>query len=119
MQGELERSEYNGEQEPLCPLCKRPLGTVKISKHHLTPKSRGGKHTQTVYMHNICHQKIHSVYSEKELKLKFNTVEKLLQSEELKKFVKWVSRKPPEFYERNRLTSKRKADRSRRGRDRR
>ncbi len=96
-------------EAPKCPLCKRELGTKKTSKHHLIPKSRDGKHTDTVILHNICHQKIHSLFSEKELMRDYNTIEKLLTNEGVQKFVKWVSKKPPEFYDGNR-SAKRKKD---------
>ena len=85
-----------------CPICKRELGTAdSISKHHLIPKSQGGKDSELILIHNICHQKIHSVFSTKQLKMEYNAVEKLIQHEEIKKFVKWVAKKHPDFYQRN------------------
>ena len=86
-----------------CPICKRPLGHKDtISKHHLIPKSRGGKGTEMITIHNICHQKIHSVFTEKELRDHYHTVETLLGHEEIQKFVKWVAKRDPDFYQRNR-----------------
>lgn len=90
-----------------CPICKRELGKQNISKHHLIPKSRGGKHTDTITLHNICHQKIHSVFTEKELKNHFHTLERLTSHDTIKKFVKWVAKKDPAFYDGN-SESKRK-----------
>ncbi len=85
-----------------CLICQRPLGNSKrISKHHLIPKSRGGKHTDTVLLHNICHQKIHSVFTEKELRDEFHTVEKLTEHEEMRKFIRWVAKKDINFYQKN------------------
>lgn len=84
-----------------CPICKRTLGDKNISKHHLIPKSRGGKGTKQIVIHNICHQKIHATFTEKELKLEFNTIEKLLSHESMAKFIKWVAKKDPAFYQRN------------------
>ena len=94
-----------------CPICDRLLGDKKnTSKHHLIPKSKGGKHTELVELHNICHQKIHSVFTEKELKNDFNTVEKLVVHEEMAKFILWVSKKDPSFYQSNkRMNSMKKA----------
>ena len=86
---------------PVCPICTRPLGNKNISKHHLIPKSRGGKDSELIGIHNICHQKIHSVFTLKELRDEFNTIEKLVEHEEILKFIKWVSKKAPEFYQRN------------------
>lgn len=89
-------------QEKTCEICGRLLGkSERVSKHHLTPKSRGGKHSPTILIHNICHQKIHSVFTEKELKDHYYTVEKLLTTEPMQKFVKWVSKKHIDFYQRN------------------
>ncbi len=89
-----------------CPICHRPLGDKNLSKHHLTPKSRGGAHGETIIIHNICHQKIHSVFSEKELEFEYHSVEKLLSHEEIKKFVKWVAKKDPVFYQRNKRANR-------------
>ena len=96
----------------LCPICKRSLGEIRISKHHLTPKSRGGKHTDTVWLHNICHQKIHSVFTEKELKVSYNTTDKLIAHEEMKKFIKWVAKKDPAFYQKNDQTKNKRSKRN-------
>lgn len=85
----------------ICTICTRPLGNKNISKHHLIPKSRGGKDSELIEIHNICHQKIHSVFTLKELRDEFNTVEKLVNHEEMRKFIKWVAKKAPEFYQRN------------------
>ncbi|MEN0051281.1 MAG: HNH endonuclease [Bacteroidota bacterium] len=89
-----------------CPLCQRELGEINISKHHLIPKSKGGTFGETVMLHNICHQKIHSVFSEKELRDDYNTIEKLLANEQIAKFVKWVAKKEIGFYERNKRMKK-------------
>ena len=90
-----------------CPLCNRCLGDKNTSKHHLIPRSKGGKNSKKIWLHHICHQKIHSLFTEKELKHNFNTIEKLLENEEIIKFVKWVYNKDPSFYQSNK-ESKRK-----------
>jgi len=51
-----------------------------------------------VLLHRICHSKIHSVFSEKELESTFNSIEKLKNHTEIEKFIKWISKKPPGFY---------------------
>ena len=90
-----------------CPLCERELGEVNISRHHLTPKSKGGKNGPTIMLHNICHQKIHSVFSEKQLKTEYHTIEKLKSNEEIAKFIKWVAKKDASFYQFNKRINKR------------
>ena len=96
------------EEERECPLCHRELGRKNISKHHLIPKSQGGKHSEVIWLHNICHQKIHSLFTEKELKKHFYTIELLLEQEAIQTFVKWVVKKDPSYYERNARAKRRK-----------
>lgn len=88
------------EGEVLCPLCGRPLA-APANKHHLIPLSRGGKGTTTVLMHKICHDKIHSVLTEAEIKRGYSTIEALQQQEEIARFIRWVSSRPPEFYDKS------------------
>lgn len=90
------------ESANTCPICLRSMDNAKrVSKHHLIPKSKGGTHQGTVLLHNICHQKIHSVFTEKELKTEYHTVEKLREHPEMKKFIKWVAKKEVDFYDSN------------------
>jgi 5-methylcytosine-specific restriction endonuclease McrA len=90
-----------------CPLCNRPLGTVNINEHHLMPKTFGGKVKEP--LHEICHRKIHSVFTERELKNYYHTWERLLESDELQKFIAWVSKKDPGFYDGSTSTNVRKS----------
>jgi len=92
----------------ICAICVRELGHENsISKHHLIPKSEGGRYSPVILIHNICHQKIHSVFTEKELRDEYHTVEKLRDHEEMKKFIKWVAKKDIDFYQRNKRMKRR------------
>lgn len=82
-----------------CGLCNRELAEP-FNKHHLLPLSKGGKGTTTVLLHKICHDKIHTVLSENELKRYYHTIDRLREQEELSKFIKWVKKKEPQFYDR-------------------
>ena len=82
----------------LCPLCGRPLAEPS-NKHHLIPISKGGKNTPTIVLHNVCHKKIHTVFKEIELKRYYNTIEKIKENEEIQKFIKWVQKKEPGYYD--------------------
>ena len=80
-------------KEESCLICARDLERAKnVSKHHLIPKSKGGRNTATILIHNICHQKIHSVFTEKELRDEYHIVEKIIAHEEMTKFIKWVAK---------------------------
>lgn len=91
-----------------CEICDRPLVEgPTINEHHLIPKTYKGRDTITI--HVICHSKIHSVFSEKELYEYYHTPERLRSHPEIMKFIKWVSKKDPLYRDRNRLTKARRA----------
>lgn len=89
-----------------CSICKRELGDVRISEHHLIPKAFKG--SETILIHDVCHQKIHATFSERELLHYYHTVERLVEHDEIIKFIKWVAKKPIDFYDRNDETHHRK-----------
>ncbi len=81
----------------ICPLCGREIPVHLESRHHLVPRSKGGKHGPVVILHKPCHSKIHSVLSEKELARGYDTIEKLLGHEEIARFARWIGKRPPDF----------------------
>lgn len=81
--------------EPLCPLCGRPIPQGQFDKHHLVPKSKGGKETEG--LHRACHRHIHMVLTEQELAKHYNTADALLGREEVLAFVEWIKKKPNDF----------------------
>jgi len=83
----------------VCPLCDRPLGTLR-EKHHVIPKSKGGK--DTVLLHPICHRKIHKTFTRAELAKMKDGIEALRADPAIEAFVKWLANKPPDFYRRTR-----------------
>ena len=64
-----------------------------VNLHHLIPRTYKG--TDTVALHRICHSKIHSVLSEKELRDHYHTIDRLRSHPEIARFIRWVARKPP------------------------
>jgi 5-methylcytosine-specific restriction endonuclease McrA len=84
------------QNEALCPLCGRILAEP-VSRHHLIPLSKGGKDTPTILMHKVCQNKVHAVFNETELKNYYHTIERILENEEMIKFVKWVKKKELAF----------------------
>lgn len=84
----------------ICPICDREMWKgPSIDKHHFTPKCEGGKDTE--YLHVICHRKIHSIWTEKELAKEYNDPNKVRAHEEIQKFIKWISKKEPDFMDKN------------------
>ena len=94
------------EIHPICPLCGRPIPPANLDKHHLIPKTEGGKKTQN--LHRICHRQIHALFSETELARRYNTVEALLGNEAMQKFVAWIKIKPDGFHQKSKLSNRRK-----------
>jgi 5-methylcytosine-specific restriction endonuclease McrA len=92
--------------EPLCPLCGRVLGKANIDRHHLVPKKFKG--TEQFPVHKICHRKIHSVFTERELWNSFHTWEALRSHEDIRAFIDWVSKKDPGFYSRTATSNAKK-----------
>ncbi len=86
-----------------CPLCGRPLpGGPTVDLHHPTPRSLGG--TVTVAMHRICHRKLHASFTERELAGYGEDWDRLRAHPEIEPFVRWVARRPPEFFDGSRRT---------------
>jgi hypothetical protein len=91
-----------------CPLCGREV--QRVSDHHLTPRSRGGKETLPICLD--CHKSVHAFFTNKELEDTYHTVEALLGDEKFAKHMKWFSKQDPN----RRYKTKRVADKKRRGR---
>ena len=105
---QMNEKKYIGD----CPLCGRKMfDGSSINEHHLIPRSFKGK--DKINIHKACHQKIHTIFTEKELQLKFNTIGEIKKNIEIKKFINWIKKKDPEYYESsktsNLLKDKRKA----------
>ena len=99
----------SASQEPLCPLCERPIPPrARQSRHHLTPKLKGGARLPTVLLHQICHSAIHARFSEAELARRLNDIHSLRADAEIARFLDWVRSKPPAFHAPTRKTRQRR-----------
>ena len=90
----------------ICPLCERPIASAQRSRHHLIPKAFKGK--EVVVLHKICHKKIHSLFTERELLKHYHTISALRNNPDIQHFVQWLSNKPPEFYVATRTSAKKR-----------
>ncbi len=81
-----------------CPICGRDMlqDGVSVNKHHFIPKSRGGKEAH--YCHTLCHNKIHSLWSVKELESTYADPQAIREDARMQDFIKWVAKKEPTFY---------------------
>lgn len=90
----------------ICQICDREMWEGPfVDKHHFCPKCRGGRETE--WLHKICHRKLHSLFTTKELAKKYNNAESVKERPEIIKFIEWVSKKEPNFYDKN-ITHNRK-----------
>lgn len=97
--------------EQRCPLCNRSLGDENVDEHHLIPKTFKGR--ETVTLHRVCHRAIHATLSERELANYYFTIERLLEHENIQKFVKWIQKKEPSYYVSTEESKERKGKRKR------
>lgn len=87
-----------GDLTIFCPICGRKILKGDGSKHHLIPRSLGGKNGDNcVLLHSLCHRYIHAVFTRKDLSKKFNTIEKIKETKRMIKFVNWIQQKPLSF----------------------
>lgn len=103
------------EAEKNCPICDMPMVEgPSVNRHHLIPKLKGGKETEL--MHTVCHSKLHSLWSENELRDTFNNVDTILADERIQKFVKFVRKqfeRDAEYVDSNKLSNNHKKRRRR------
>lgn len=96
-----------------CPICDMNLiPGSSIDKHHLVPKLKGGQDAYEI--HKICHGKIHSIWSENELRDTFNNWQAIRSDQRIQDFIKWVRKqfkREPEFVDSNKLSNNHKKKR--------
>ena len=101
-------SDKSPEYRGLCPICDRPLYELhgSINRHHFVPKSKGGAIQE--FAHTICHNQIHALWSETELAKQFSDPKMIRADPDMQKFIKWVQKKDPLFYEKTKRSNRRK-----------
>lgn len=75
-----------------CPICNRPMTDDDSNIHHLIPKLKGGRKGPTVRLHIECHAKIHSLWSENELRDVYNNIDIIKSDSRMISFSKWISK---------------------------
>ncbi|WP_345719770.1 hypothetical protein [Qipengyuania polymorpha] len=66
-----------------------------MQQHHPVPKSKKGR--ETVPVHPICHKTVHKIFTNAELSRFGDDRPRLLENEELARFLRWIADKPPDF----------------------
>lgn len=104
-----------------CPICLRELiAGGSIDEHHLVPTTFRNRYKDSVHtkdnkivIHKVCHRKIHATFAEADLYSYYHTLERILEHDEIQKFIKWISKKPSDYYSKNKETRERKGKRRR------
>ena len=72
----------------ICQLCDRKVD--KLTKHHLLPREEGGCEEHISYICSDCHRQIHALYTNKELAIRLDTIDKLKNDEKIHKYLKFI-----------------------------
>ena len=83
-----------------CQICEETVD--KLFKHHVTPKSKGGTHGETVLCCSTCAKQVHILFNNKELAKM--TLDELRATEQMIKYVKWKKKHPG--YHKGRMSNK-------------
>lgn len=84
------------KEELLCALCGRRIPKKRyVEKHHLETRQAKGK--EIVIVCCPCGDQIHELFSNKELRDKYNSIEALRQNPRIQKWIKWI-RKADKWY---------------------
>lgn len=82
-----------------CELCGREAETTS---HHLVPRSRKRQQSEdfgpTAELCRDCHRKIHATWDNKTIGQKYNTIELLLEAEEMQEYLNWIKKQPGTAY---------------------
>lgn len=74
-----------------CSICNRNTPKEFQEKHHLIPKSKGGKETIDVCVD--CGDQLHTMFSLNELKKNLNTLDKIKNHDKMVSYIKFVRKR--------------------------
>lgn len=76
-----------------CPNCKRILDKKYMTRHHSTPRQKGGSNSEKIALCQSCANHLHNLYSNSILKKDFNTLEKIINDPQMRKFGEWIGKR--------------------------
>ena len=83
-------------QSHTCELCNRNVSV--ITKHHLIPLEKGGKKLDTIHLCTTCHTAIHSLFTNRELASRFNSLELIKRDIKIIKYLKFIENVPGDSF---------------------
>ena len=76
-----------------CALCGRLTPVEHLSKHHVLPRSRGGRDTEPLC--RTCHGHVHATFTNKQLETEYDTIEKLRNAPQMAAYLAWIAKQKP------------------------
>ncbi|MCB9948423.1 MAG: HNH endonuclease [Rhodospirillaceae bacterium] len=67
-----------------------------VDRHHWVPRSRNGPNDAAT-VHVVCHRMVHRLFTEAELAARFSTPEAIRAHPDMRRFIAWVRRRPPDY----------------------
>ena len=86
-----------------------------LTKHHIIPVSRTrnkykdikNDESNIIWICRSCHDQLHAIFTNDQLRDTYNTKEKILGSEEMQRFIAW-KKKHPDFIGHSKMSNSRK-----------
>lgn len=82
---------YHSTDDGVCPNCGRDGSQVQLTRHHLVPKSRGGRRGDTLTLCVDCHTFLNTQYTPAEQE-QLSQPERLLADPRMRRFGRFASR---------------------------
>lgn len=86
-------TDYLSSNKMICELCAREV--EKLTIHHLIPRQKKGHHGPKINICSACHRQIHTLFDNTYLAQQLNSLEKLKNEPQMRKFLAWVSKQNP------------------------
>ena len=83
-------------QWQVCSLCRRLVPADLITRHHLTPREKGGAAEDRTGLCRPCHKQLHAIFSNAELAKLYDSIESLRKASKLQPFLKWIRKQKPD-----------------------
>lgn len=71
-----------------CAVCDRYGPDLQLERHHLIPENR--RESPVVMVCSPCHDQLHALFTNDELRESYHTVEKLRSAERMEKYLSWI-----------------------------
>jgi 5-methylcytosine-specific restriction enzyme A len=78
-----------------CALCQRQVPEELLTRHHLTPREKGGTAEHSTLMCRPCHKQLHATFSNADLARIYPTIDALRAAPQLQSFLKWIRKQKP------------------------